>query len=189
MSWSHTPATTVGPRASRSESRETLQEAGLDAAARPVADVNGLEDCEALVIGSGVYLGRWPKEAREFVDLNQGLLRDRPVWIFSSGPVGAKAAHADPRELADDALRASEKVELEETLRPRDHIVFSGGFSRKGLRFCDRMVAIMPAARAALPEGDFRNWEAIRDWAVSIAAALVADERRDKVGVDETSRW
>ncbi len=54
---------------------ETLQEAGLEAAARPVADVHGLEDCEALVIGSGVYLGRWLKEAKEFVQLNQGLLK------------------------------------------------------------------------------------------------------------------
>jgi menaquinone-dependent protoporphyrinogen oxidase len=34
----------------------------------------------------------------------------------------------------------------------------------------------MPAARAALPAGDFRDWPAIEAWAAQIAAELAVGE-------------
>jgi menaquinone-dependent protoporphyrinogen IX oxidase len=39
----------------------------------------------------------------------------------------------------------------------------------------ERVVAIMPAARAAFPEGDFRDWDDIGNWAESIAHELSED--------------
>jgi len=36
----------------------------------------------------------------------------------------------------------------------------------------------MPAARGALPAGDFRDWSAIDAWAAQIAAELGAEGKR-----------
>jgi len=71
-------------------------------------------------------------------------------------------------------LEPKEIAEFREAINPRDHRVFFGAFDRKKLGFKDRMVAMMPATRALFPEGDFRNWNDIETWAISIALALEA---------------
>jgi menaquinone-dependent protoporphyrinogen oxidase len=150
---------------------QQLQEEGLEAAARPVTACGDAAAYDALVVGSGVYLGRWLKEAREFLSANQAALVERPVWLFSSGPVGTRKDGEQAPDLAA-ALRASEIAQLQEMAQPRGHQVFCGGFSRQGLRVCHRLVAVMPAAKAVLPEGDFRDWDAIDSWAAAIATEL-----------------
>ena len=42
----------------------------------------------------------------------------------------------------------------------------------------ERFVRHMPAARAAMPAGDFRDWPAIDAWAARIAAELGTSEPR-----------
>lgn len=46
----------------------------------------------------------------------------------------------------------------------------------------ERLLRHMPAARAAMPAGDFRDWGAIDDWAAQIAAELGAADPRDSAG-------
>jgi menaquinone-dependent protoporphyrinogen oxidase len=59
-------------------------------------------------------------------------------------------------------------AELTELLHPRDHHVFFGALDRSHLGFGERM-----AVKAAkVPDGDFRDWDAIDAWADDIAAAL-----------------
>jgi menaquinone-dependent protoporphyrinogen oxidase len=38
----------------------------------------------------------------------------------------------------------------------------------------ERLVRLMPASKNILPEGDFREWDAIEAWARDIATALGA---------------
>ena len=77
---------------------ETLRAAGHRAAARPVEAAGDLAGYDAFVIGSGVYAGRWIQEATEFVRRHQPILASRPVWLFSSGPIGTMATRYDPAE-------------------------------------------------------------------------------------------
>jgi hypothetical protein len=46
---------------------------------------------DAVVLGSAVYAGHWLKPARALADRCAAALRARPVWLFSSGPVGDPA--------------------------------------------------------------------------------------------------
>jgi menaquinone-dependent protoporphyrinogen oxidase len=55
---------------------------------RPAEQVSSVEDYEAVVLGSAVYAGRWLQPARELAERHAGALSERPVWLFSSGPVG-----------------------------------------------------------------------------------------------------
>jgi menaquinone-dependent protoporphyrinogen oxidase len=139
---------------------ERLRQMGKEVEARPVDAVEDPRSYEAFVIGSAVYYGSWLKEATEWVDRNQAVLAQRPVWLFSSGPLGTeiKDAEQQPKELA----------EFQQAIRPRDQRIFFGVLDYSRLSFAERMMA--KAVRA--PEGDFRDWEAIEAWAASIARDL-----------------
>ena len=43
---------------------------------------------DAVVVGSAVYAGEWLEPAREYVTTHADVLRTRPLWLFSSGPIG-----------------------------------------------------------------------------------------------------
>jgi menaquinone-dependent protoporphyrinogen oxidase len=50
--------------------------------------VDEVEGYDAVVLGSAVYAGHRLKPARKLVDRCGAALAARPVWLFSSGPVG-----------------------------------------------------------------------------------------------------
>jgi menaquinone-dependent protoporphyrinogen oxidase len=150
-----------------------------DAASQP--DPDGFD---AYLIGSGVYIGSWLKEATEFVERNEAILASRPVWLFSSGPIpsatmpmGADRIEAafGPEEGPGSGGR-KKIAALTAAIEPRDHRVFLGAFdpndSPKSMQ--ERLVRMLPAVKEALPAGDFREWDAIEAWARQIAAELVA---------------
>jgi len=149
---------------------EKLRQQGTQAEVRPVEAVHNPGDYDALVVGSAVYMMHWLKEAAEFVRRNRAVLANRPVWLFSSGPLGSSASVNDPK------LEPKEIAEFREVINPRDHRIFFGALDHSKLGFKHRMVAKMPAAQAILPEGDFRNWKDIEVWAISITQALEAPQ-------------
>jgi menaquinone-dependent protoporphyrinogen oxidase len=148
-----------------------LREAGRDAEAKPVASVESPARYNAFVIGSAAYMGSWRKDAVDFVRGNLELLTSRPVWLFSSGPLGTEKHNAEGGDLVNDA----EPKQFEEfaiALEPLGMKVFFGALDPAGLRRRDRLVRMIPAGRELLPEGDFRDWDAIDAWAAVIAAEL-----------------
>src|SRR3990170_4030735 len=50
--------------------------------------VESLSGYGAVVLGSAVYMGHWLDPAKRFVDRFASDLAIRPVWLFSSGPIG-----------------------------------------------------------------------------------------------------
>jgi menaquinone-dependent protoporphyrinogen oxidase len=115
---------------------------------------------EAVILGSAVYYGSWLREATEFARHNRMALAPSPIWLFSSGPLGA--------EVKDDEPQPQELAELRETLHPRGHRIFFGALDQTKLSFAERMV--VKAMRA--PEGDFRNWSDIEAWAQDISSEV-----------------
>jgi menaquinone-dependent protoporphyrinogen oxidase len=114
---------------------------------------------DAVVVGSAIYGGRWLKPAKQFVESNSKALRARPVWLFSSGPLG------DPPAPEGDPADAAPMVEASGA---RDHRVFGGKLDKKGLSLVEK--AMVKAVHA--PEGDYRDWNDIRTWAIGIAHSL-----------------
>jgi menaquinone-dependent protoporphyrinogen oxidase len=121
--------------------------------------VTSLDGYGAVVLGSAVYAGRWREEARDLVDRLGAELEERPVWLFSSGPLG------QPPKPDEDPVDAEAMVSA---TGAHAHRVFAGRLDRDLLGFAEK--AIVVALRA--PEGDFRDWDEIRGWAVEIASAL-----------------
>ena len=152
---------------------ETLQMAGIDADLEPASSVRSLAGYDAFVIGSAAYMFHWMKEAAELVRHNRAVLAKKPVWLFSSGPLGTEPLDEKGRDQKVTAV-PKEIPALSAAVNARDHRVFFGAYERhrKPIGLGERLVSIMPAARDALPEGDFRDWPEIEAWASGIASDL-----------------
>ncbi len=148
---------------------EKLRDRGFETVAQDVGSVTGLADYDVVVVGSAVYMGHWMPEAADFVQGNRAVLVNRPVWLFSSGPL--RLAPGNP-SLDDSELVPTEIPALLAAVHPREHRVFFGALDSAKLAFKHRALRKLPAARAILPEGDFRDWDAIEAWAGTIATAL-----------------
>jgi menaquinone-dependent protoporphyrinogen oxidase len=137
---------------------EELTEQGLSAEAKLLEDVSEVGQYDAVVLGSAIYFGRWLKGAVEFAEVNFQALSERPLWLFSSGPV-------------EDTSGDSSSVAVASPIRslaPQGHRVFRGALDQSHLGLVERSVV-----RAVHGEfGDFRDWAAVRAWAGEIAVAL-----------------
>jgi menaquinone-dependent protoporphyrinogen oxidase len=122
---------------------------------------------DALIIGSAVYIGQWRKEAANYLKNNEARISGKPLWLFSTGPTG----EGDPVELMK-GWRYPKKLEpVINRLKPRDIAVFGGVAKESDLNFLFKFML----NRVKAPLGDFRNWDAITDWAKSIAAELKSE--------------
>ena len=150
---------------------DRLQQRGVDAEARAVADVGEASRYEAVVLGSAIHGGTWLPAARQFADQNAATLRERPVWLFSVSTLGDEESMF-PLRVAD-RLRAWRKqtpelAELRRRLHPREHRNFAGAVARSHWPATGRAFFRATGGRY----GDHRNWAAIDAWADLIAAQL-----------------
>ena len=103
---------------------EELSRAGIDARVEPLEDVLSLDEYDGVVVGSGIYAGHWVGAAKEFVDQHATELALRPLWLFSSGPIG------DPLKPEEDPVDAAPTATR---LGARAHRVFGGRLDRTRL--------------------------------------------------------
>jgi menaquinone-dependent protoporphyrinogen oxidase len=152
-----------------------LRQQGVEVTLQPVENAGDPKGYDAVVIGSATYFGHWMKPAREYMQRNREALANQPVWLFSSGPLGTQPNDANGRDLCE-AAEPKEIAELKESIKPTGHRVFFGALHANKLGFTHRLLLEMPANRdnALFPQGDFRNWAAIENWANSIAHSLQA---------------
>jgi menaquinone-dependent protoporphyrinogen oxidase len=140
-----------------------LEEDGFTVHLTDPDDVDTVLPYDAVVLGSSVYVGRWAASARSMVDRLAVELAARPLWLFSSGPVGRPAIPSgDPDEMPSLLTR----------LDARGHRTFGGALDPSGLALAERAVV----ALLQVDSGDFRSWPDIRAWAAHIAAELHAEQ-------------
>jgi menaquinone-dependent protoporphyrinogen oxidase len=138
-----------------------LAEHGLEVDVKKLEDVSGLGGYHAVVLGSGIYLGKWLKEARRFVEVHAVELAQRPTWLFASGSImGDPPVGDDP-----NAMSAAAIERLLETTQARELKLFAGKLDLSKLGFAEKASVRMARAN----EGDYRDWQAIDDWAAAIA--------------------
>ena len=147
----------------------TLSEQGIAVTVLPPGDVASVEEYDAVVIGSAVYVGHWLDAAKDLVNRCRDELVTRSVWLFSSGPVGdpagklARAMDTDPADV----------VSIRVATGALDHQMFAGKLDRKVLTRPQRVSLLVFRGL----EGDFRDWAAVRQWADGIAQQLIAAPR------------
>lgn len=146
---------------------ETLKGRGIDADVRSIEGGPSVAGYDACIVGSPVYVGSWMAEAVAFVKQNASALAQRPVWLFSLGPLDrqrglmAKADWPEAKEV--DGLRTA--------VNASDHRVFTGAIQPEELSFLVRLFFRLSGGRY----GDFRKWDEIDGWADAIADQLTGD--------------
>jgi menaquinone-dependent protoporphyrinogen oxidase len=143
--------------------QQELVDQGLNVTLLPVEmlDAASLDGYDVVILGSAIYMGQWLESARRFVTTHEEALRRIPLWVFSSGPT-------------NDGLIAAPKIPpavtaLVAPLAPRDVTVFRGKLNPRVLSLAERLILKIMNS----PQGDFRDWDAVRAWSADIATALL----------------
>lgn len=140
---------------------EELRRADHGVEVRPADEVETLEPYDAVIVGSAVYYGHWLDPARELAERLASQLAERPVWLFSSGPLGPPERLVPEGECVDVGSVAESSGAI-------DHRTFAGRLDKSALGFREKAVV----AALKPPEGDFRDWDAIARYGAEIAGWL-----------------
>ncbi len=136
-----------------------LREAGLNVDLQPMREVKTLDNYDAVVLGAAIYNTKWHPDSHQFLSQYQAALSQRPVAIFTLGPLSTSAA-----AMRNSRRQLDRELAKYPWLKPVALEIFAGKYdpSKPGLSFVQRL----------LPARDYRDWEAIRAWANALPAQL-----------------
>lgn len=141
----------------------TLQAEGLHVDVELIRNVVDVRPYHAFILGSSVRAGSWLPEMIEFMKDNLSHLQNMPVAFFTVCLT-----------LADDTPQNRETVRkyldpVRQLVNPVIEGYFAGKMDFSRLSLPVRM--LVKAMKA--PQGDFRDWDKIRQWALEAKPHLV----------------
>ena len=143
----------------------TLGENGISVDLKSADEIKDIHDYNAVILGSAIYIGNWPKSAVSFLKENQKILKEMPVWLFSSGPSG----EGNPVQLVDGVLYPPSLKPIIEEMQPVDITVFHGDINLTKINSMEKW-AIKNVVKK--PFGDYRDWKSIEKWTSNVMNGL-----------------
>jgi menaquinone-dependent protoporphyrinogen oxidase len=134
---------------------------------RPVTEVSDLSAYRAVVLGSPIHGGEWMPEAVAFVKDHQRALSDMPTAYFLVCMMATKDTE-ESRKYINEWLEP-----IRSMVKPVAEGHFAGALWPKGYPFTTAIGLRVFLAYLKKKEGDYRDWEAIRDWAEKTRPALL----------------
>jgi menaquinone-dependent protoporphyrinogen oxidase len=135
-----------------------FENAGVMADVAPARTVRSLDGYDAVIVGGALYMSRWHRDARRFVRRHAARLSERPVWLFSSGPLDDSSASTEIEPVA----QVSSAMRL---CHARGHMTFGGRLSPQARGF--------PASAMATKQaGDWRDEAQVNRWVDDLAGQL-----------------
>ncbi|MBN1848069.1 MAG: flavodoxin domain-containing protein [Deltaproteobacteria bacterium] len=156
---------------------QVLCEKGAAVDVRLVKNIHDISIYDAAVIGSAVRSSSWWPEAVEFVKRNQETFHRIPVAYFLTCLAlynHNEGSRKVARSYMDPVLKAAPSVQ------PVDMGLFCGVLDYSKLSFMYRTVMKSKMKKQGVPEGDFRDWNAIRAWAKNLQAPLIGSSERER---------
>lgn len=145
---------------------EKLRQTGLVVDIQPTQEVRNLGSYSAVVLGAPLYIGKWHKDAHQFLSTYFNTLTQRPIAIFALGPISR-----NENEMQGSREQLKQELGRYPWLKPVSVEMFVGKYDPKKLSFLHSVLTTLPASPLHnLAASDQRDWEAIRAWAGSIAA-------------------
>ncbi|MBK8020396.1 MAG: flavodoxin domain-containing protein [Chloroflexi bacterium] len=140
---------------------------GRQVEVQPIESIQHVKDYDAVVVGSAIRGGKWLPHAVEFLEKHQAALAQKPLAYFTVCMT-----------MADDSPESHEVAESYHdvlfrsypSLQPMSIGMFAGAFDSGKVSPLIKLLA----RGMGIPEGDWRDWESISDWARDLSLALSA---------------
>jgi menaquinone-dependent protoporphyrinogen oxidase len=137
---------------------DALSEHRVDATLQNARNADAPDGYDAVMVAGALYANRWHRDARRFARRHAEVLRQKPVWFISSGPLDRSARTGDI-----PAVRQVAK--LMQRVGARGHMTFGGRLALDAKGF--------PAsAMAKKHAGDWRDPDHVRAWIDRVMAEL-----------------
>ena len=137
---------------------QALTEHGSRVEVQPVKAVTTLEQYSAVIVGSAIRAGGWLPEAIEFVKQHKSDLEKLPLIYF----LVCATMREDTPKHHDEVLAYLKPVRA--VLEPLEIGLFAGKLDATKLGLFAKLV--VKSMRSE--QGDWRDWEAVHDWAGKI---------------------
>ena len=148
---------------------KTLAENGAQVEVLPMHQVTDLAPYRAVVAGSAIRAGEWLPEALQFVQTHRAALAQKPFAAFLVCMTLAMP-NAQYREHVATWLEPVRAL-----VKPASEGLFAGALdTRKIASLGDRLKFRISVMMGVWSEGDHRDWDAIRAWAVDLKPILAA---------------
>lgn len=148
----------------------TMNEAGVTVAVKSIDEVDSVPDGAAVLLGTALYIGHFPKEFHRFLARFRTQLATARPWIFVLGPT-----EKERRQFALAEEQARKELAKHPWLHISDMRVLGGKFDPQHLHlpFPLSLVTKLPAnPLRKMPVTDIRDWDWIERWATAIAETL-----------------
>ena len=146
----------------------TLTQSGFLVDTLPMADAKELSAYDAVVAGSGINGAAWRPEAMQWVRDHQAELKRKPFAAFL---VCMTLAMRNGERYRGNVSAWLDPVSA--LVRPVSKGLFAGGLDiRKVPTFKDRLGFRLSVLFGVWKEGDHRDWNAIRKWAMDLKPLL-----------------
>jgi menaquinone-dependent protoporphyrinogen oxidase len=143
---------------------DALTELGATVNVQPARNVLDVSTYEGVVVAGSLYAQRWHKDCRSFVRRLDDQLRQRPVWLASSGPL-------------DDSARAGTLPPVKQVAKAAA-LVGSRGTPTFGGWMPPDAKGFPASAMAKSHSGDWRDPEHVAEFARDVMAVLDAVYQR-----------
>jgi menaquinone-dependent protoporphyrinogen oxidase len=140
---------------------------GMAADVALIKSAGNVGSYQGVVIGSAIYMGEWMPEAVDFIKDNRNLLRKVPVAYFLvclTMRKPTKENQATALSYMDPVLKAVPEI------KPVALGTFAGAFYYDNISW---LMKIIMKSKGS-PEGDFRDFNAVRTWAGESAYAKLS---------------
>lgn len=150
---------------------KSLCDLGVRADIRLVGNTDDPGSYDAVIVGSAIERSKWLPQAMEFLDKHRKILKERPVAYFLTCLTLYK--NTDEARRKAQAFLDPVKDGFPE-IRPVSTGFFGGVLDFEKYSFVTRMIMKQKMKEQGVPEGDYRDWGAIRGWAQGVRPILLA---------------
>src|SRR5512138_1046880 len=147
---------------------KTISEGGTPVDVLPMRDVKDLAPYRAVVAGSAINGGEWLPEAMRFMEAHRDELSRRPFAAFLVCMTLTMRNGEQYRSHVATWLDPVRRL-----VRPVSEGLFAGALDIKRIpSFADRLKFRLSVLFGAWKEGDHRDWNAVRAWALALRPLL-----------------
>lgn len=145
---------------------QTLRETGASVDVLSVQEINDLSPYAAVILGTATRIGKPLGEVVDFAKKHAAALQRVPVAYFVVG-ITMREDTPEHRHEAEQVLEPLSKIRA-----PIGEGLFAGKVEYASIEQPWRFI-VSHDKEGDLREGDWRDWQAIRDWTLNVASVLV----------------